>query len=65
MNSIDELNFLITELANHLQNQNKEVPSELANPSAHESITKAHLTLLRDYKNGKLNVTTLPQQKSN
>jgi hypothetical protein len=64
LNSIEELNSIITELANHLQNQNKEVPAEFANPFAYESITKAHLTQLRDYKNGKLNVTALPQQKS-
>jgi hypothetical protein len=60
LNSIDELNSAITELANYLQNQGKEVPQQFVNPSEHENITKAHLTLLRDYKNGKLNAA-LPQ----
>lgn len=65
LKDVKELNSIITELANHLQNQNKEVPAEFANPSAQESITKEHLTLLRDYKNGKLNATALPQSKPN
>jgi hypothetical protein len=43
LNSVEELNAALTELANHLQNQAKEVPVELANPTAHESISKAHL----------------------
>jgi len=65
LNSVNELNSVITKLANHLQNQGKEVPQEFVNPTAHESITKAHLTLLRDYKNGKLNATALPQAQVN
>lgn len=65
LKDVKELNSIITELANHLQNQNKEVPAEFANPSAQESITKEHLTLLCDYKNGKLNATALPQSKPN
>lgn len=62
---VDELNSALTELAAHLQNQGKEVPEEIANPTAHESISKAHLTLLRDYKSGKLEVTALPQAHEN
>ncbi|HEY9830830.1 MAG TPA: hypothetical protein V6D26_09630, partial [Stenomitos sp.] len=65
LKSVEELNRALTELANHLQNQGKEVPDEMANSTAHESISKAHLTLLRDYKNGKLSATALPQPKNN
>lgn len=61
LNSVEELNSALTELANYLQSQGKELPDEIANPTVHESISKAHLTLLRDYRNGKLEVTALPQ----
>jgi ribosome biogenesis GTPase A len=65
LNSVDELNSAIAELANHLRNQGKEVPDEIANPSAYENISKAHLTLLRDYKSGKLEIAALPQAQGN
>lgn len=63
--NVDELNSAIAELANYLQSQGKEVPEEIANSTAHETITKAHLTLLRDYRSGKLNATALPQAQAN
>jgi hypothetical protein len=63
LTNVDELNSLIAEVANHLKAQGKEVPQQFINPSEQESITKAHLTLLRDYKNGKLNAA-LPQAQT-
>ena len=54
LNSIDELNSGLSQLADSLLRQGKEVPEEIANPEAHENISKEHLTLLRDYKRGTL-----------
>jgi ribosome biogenesis GTPase A len=65
LKNVDELNSAFTELANHLQSQGKEVSDEIANPTAHENISKAHLALLRDYRSGKLEITALPQAKTN
>jgi len=64
LKNVDELNSALTELANHLQSQGKEVPDEIANPTAYESISKAHLTLLRDYRSGKLEIAALPQAQA-
>lgn len=65
LKNVDDLNSALTDLANYLQSQSQEVPEEIANPTAHESISKAHLTLLRDYKSGKLEATALPQAQGN
>lgn len=66
LKSVEELNEALTELANYLGSQAQQVPDEIANPTAHETITKAHLTLLRDYRSGKLEIVALPQaQESN
>lgn len=65
LKSVEELNGALTELANHLQSQGKEVPDEIANPTAQMSISKAHLTLLRDYRSGKLEIAALPQVQEN
>jgi hypothetical protein len=54
LSSIDELNSDLSKLASSLLRQGKDVPSEIANPEAHENISKEHLTLLRDYKRGAL-----------
>ncbi|HEY9795876.1 MAG TPA: hypothetical protein V6D30_09560 [Leptolyngbyaceae cyanobacterium] len=62
LNSIDELNSGLSQLADSLLRQGKEVPEEIANPEAHENISKEHLTLLRDYKRGTLEeLKQLPQ----
>jgi hypothetical protein len=65
LKSVEELNRALTELANHLQSQGKEVPDEIAHPQAQMSISKAHLTLLRDYRSGKLEIAALPQAQEN
>jgi hypothetical protein len=52
LSSIEELNSSLSKLAASMRSQSKEVPEEIANPSAHENISKEHLTLLRDYKRG-------------
>jgi hypothetical protein len=67
LSSVDELNSDLDKLAKNLRIQGKEVPEEIANPSAHENISKEHLTLLRDYKRGVLEeLKQLPQvQNSN
>ena len=67
LSSVDELNSNLDKLAKNLRSQGKEVPEEIANPSAHENISKEHLTLLRDYKRGVLEeLKQLPQvQNSN
>jgi hypothetical protein len=67
LSSVDELNSDLDKLAKNLRSQGKEVPEEIANPSAHENISKEHLTLLRDYKRGVLEeLKQLPQvQNSN
>jgi ribosome biogenesis GTPase A len=65
LKSVEELNGALTELANHLQSQGKEVPAEIAHPTAQMSISKAHLTLLRDYRSGKLEIAALPQAQEN
>lgn len=57
LSSIDELNAALKELAADFQNQGKKVADELSNPTSYDSITKEHLTLLRDYKSGKLALT--------
>jgi hypothetical protein len=54
LSSIEELNSELSKLADSMRSQSKEVPEEIANPSAHENISKEHLTLLRDYKRGNL-----------
>jgi len=62
LSSVEELNSELSELAENLRRQSKEVPEELANPSAHENISKEHLTLLRDYKRETLEeLKPLPQ----
>ena len=67
LSSVDELNSDLDKLAKNLRSQGKEVPEEIANSSAHENISKEHLTLLRDYKRGVLEeLKQLPQvQNSN
>ena len=67
LSSVDELNSDLDKLAKNLLSQGKEVPEEIANSSAHENISKEHLTLLRDYKRGVLEeLKQLPQvQNSN
>jgi hypothetical protein len=67
LSSVDELNSDLDKLAKNLRSQGKQVPEEIANPSAHENISKEHLTLLRDYKRGDLEeLKQLPQvQNSN
>ncbi len=52
LSSVEELNLELSKLAESMLRQSKEVPEEIANPSAHENISKEHLTLLRDYKRG-------------
>src|SRR4028118_874958 len=52
LSSVEELNSELSKLAESMLRQSKEVPEEIANPSAHENISKEHLTLLRDYKRG-------------
>ncbi len=62
LSSVEELNSELSELAENLLRQSKEVPEEIANPSAYENISKEHLTLLRDYKRGTLEeLKPLPQ----
>ncbi len=62
LSSVEELNSDLSELALSLRRQSKEVPEELANPSAYENISKEHLTLVRDYKRGTLEeLKPLPQ----
>ena len=65
LKNVEELNGALTELANHLQSQGKEVPAEIAHPTAQMSISKAHLALLRDYRSGKLEIAALPQAQEN
>ncbi len=67
LSSVEELNSELSKLAESMLRQSKEVPEEIANPSAHENISKEHLTLLRDYKRGVLEeLKQLPQvQNSN
>lgn len=62
LSSVEELNSELSQLAESLRSQGEEVPGEIANPSAHENISKEHLTLLRDYKRGaKDELKQLPQ----
>jgi hypothetical protein len=67
LSSVDELNSELSKLADGMRSQSKEPPEEIANPTAHENISKEHLTLLRDYKRGDLEeLKQLPQvQNSN
>ena len=62
LSSVEELNLELTKLAEGMLRQSKEVPEEIANPSAYENISKEYLTLLRDYKRGTLEeLKPLPQ----
>ncbi|HAA26739.1 MAG TPA: hypothetical protein DCE56_02460 [Cyanobacteria bacterium UBA8553] len=62
LSSVEELNSDLDKLAEDLRSFGKEVPEEIANPTAHQDISKEHLTLLRDYKRGgKDGLKQLPQ----
>jgi hypothetical protein len=59
LKNVDELNAALKELGNYLHASGQKVVDEFSNPLSHDSISKEHLTLLRDYKkNGNL---ALPQ----
>jgi hypothetical protein len=48
MKDVDSLNMALLGIADILASENSYVPDELANPQNYDSISRDHLTLVRD-----------------
>lgn len=65
MKDVDSLNMALLGIADILASENSYVPDELANPQNYDSISRDHLTLVRDRAKQTLGENLLPQSEEN